>query len=386
MSSAPPDDPSNSVAEARLTAVYHVGGSEVDARAKADLICLDQTVEADADVLTADLRARIVGRIEEFRSVSSGRYEVRISYSGDLIGRDCTGLLNVLFGTSSLRSSVRLTSFDLAARLLSRWRGPRFGLQGMRQAIGVHDRALVCAVVKPLGRSPRDLADLAFQFALGGVDLIKDDQALLDQPFCPFNERVVRCAEAVAKGAAQVGRPCLYLPHVSGPVDEMRRRAHWAKQAGAGGLLVAPGLTGFDAFRALAEDDTVALPIASHPSFLGSYAVQPNDGIAPAVLYGQLSRLAGADISIYPRYGAGYSMTKEDYSAVAAACRAPWQHIRPTLPTAAGRIGVEQVAELEPLYGPDLLFILGSRIQQDARGLLAATQHFMKEVERYTRT
>jgi S-methyl-5-thioribulose 1-phosphate isomerase len=384
MSSAPPDDPSNSVAEARLTAVYHVGGSEVDARAKADLICLDQTVEADADVLTADLRARIVGRIEEFRCVSSGRYEVRISYSGDLLGHDCTGLLNVLFGTSSLRPGVRLTSFELAAPLLSRWRGPRFGLQGLRQASGVHDRALVCAVLKPLGRLPRELAELAFQFAVGGVDLIKDDQGLMDQPFCPFDERVARCAEAVAKGAAQVGRTCLYLPHVSGPLDQMRQRAHWVKQACAGGLLVAPGLTSFDALRALAEDDTVALPIASHPSFLGSYAVRPDTGIAPAALYGQLPRLAGADISIYPSYGAGYAMTKEDCSAVAAACRSPWRHIRPTVPTAAGRIGIEQVAELEPLYGRDVVFILGSRIQQDPRSVLAATQQFMKEVERCT--
>jgi ribulose-bisphosphate carboxylase large chain len=164
----------------------------------------------------------------------------------------------------------------------------------------VHNRALVCAVLKPLGLSPRELSDLAFKFAVGGADLIKDDQGLMDHPFCPLEERVARCAEAVAKGVAQRGRPCLYLPHVSGPVDEMSRRARWAKEAGAGGLLIAPGLTGFDALRAVADDDTVALPIASHPSFLGSYAVHPDNGIAPAALYGQLPRLAGADLSIYP--------------------------------------------------------------------------------------
>lgn len=380
----PGEKPNDSLAEARVAAVYQVGGSEAEARVKADVICLDQTVEASEEVLTPTLRARIVGRIEEFRPLSSGRYEVRITYSGDLIDRDCTGLLNVLFGTSSLRPGVRLTSFELAAPLLSQWRGPRFGLQGLREASGVHDRALVCAVLKPLGRSPRELADLAFHFALGGVDLIKDDQGLMDQPFCPFDERVARCAEAVAEGAAQVGRPCLYLPHVSGPLDQMRRRARWAKQVGAGGLLVAPGLTGFDALRALAEDDTVAVPIASHPSLLGGYAVHPNSGIASAVLYGQLPRLAGADITIYPSYGAGYTMTKEDCLAVAVACRSPWHHIRPLVPTAAGRIGIERVAELEALYGRDVLFIVGSRIQQDPRGLLAATQQFMNEVERCT--
>ncbi len=384
MMSGTPAASSDASTDNRVAAVYHVTGSEAEARAKADLICVDQTVEASEEVLTLDLRERIVGRLEQFRPVSAGRYEARITYCGDLISDDCTGLLNVLFGTSSLRPGVRLMAWDLPASLVSCWRGPRFGIQGLREATGVSKRALVCAVLKPLGRTPHELAELAHQFTLGGVDLIKDDQGLMDQPFCPFDERVARCAEAVAKGTTQTGRPCLYLAHVSGPWDAMRRRSHQAKQAGAGGLLIAPGLTGFDALRAMARDDSVALPIASHPSFIGSYAVHPDSGIAPAALYAQLARLAGADISIYPNYGTGYAMTKEDCSAIAAACRSRWHHIRPMLPSAAGRIGFEQVAELGSFYGRDVVVILGSRIQQDPRGLLAATQRFVKEVEGWT--
>jgi ribulose-bisphosphate carboxylase large chain len=58
--------------------------------------------------------------------------------------------------------------------------------------------------------------------------------------------------------------------------------------------------------------------------------------------------------------------------------------MRPTAPTAAGRIGVEDVKGLARFYGRDVVFILGSRIQQDAAGVEAATQQFMKEVERCT--
>jgi ribulose-bisphosphate carboxylase large chain len=373
-----------SLTDSRIVAVYHVTGSEMDARAKTHLICVDQTVEASDEILTPDLRERIVGRIEGFRLVSPNRYEADIIYPGDLVGYDCAGLLNVLFGTSSLRPGVRLISFELPAPLLSRWRGPRFGVQGLREATGVSGRALVCAVLKPLGRSPRDLAELAYQFALGGVDLIKDDQGLMDQHFCPFDERVARCAEAVAKGATERGRSCLYIAHVSGGADQMLRRAHLAKQAGASGVLIAPGLTGFDALKTLAEDDSLALPILSHPSFIGTYAADQDSGIAPPALYGQLPRLAGADISIYPSYGVGFAMTKEDCSGIAAECRSPRNHLRAMLPTAAGRIGFEQVAEIGPFYGRDVVFILGSRIQQDSRGLIPATQRFVKEVERCT--
>ncbi len=380
--SGPAAGRSGALPEARIVAVYQVSGSEKEARAKAALICIDQTVEASEEVLTGDLRERIVGRLEEFRPASAGCHEVAISYAGDLIGHDCAGLLNVLFGTSSLRAGVRLRSFDVVGNLLSQWQGPRFGLHGLREATGVQNRALVCGVLKPLGRSPRELADLASQFALGGVDLVKDDQGLMDQAFCSFDERIGRCADAIIRGAGERGRPCLYFPHVSGSLDVMRRRAQRAKQAGAGGLLIAAGLTGFDALRTLAEDDTISLPIMNHPALLGSYAVNPDSGIAPAALYGQLVRLAGADISIYPGYGTGFAMAKEDCMAIAAACRSPWHHLRPVCPTAAGRIGFEQVAELEPLYGRDVVFILGSRIQQDPRGLIAATQRFVKEIER----
>ena len=378
------DVSSGSGSEPRIAAFYQVTGEEDEARAKADRICLDQTVEADEELLSPQLRAHIVGRMEQFRPVSSSRYQATISYPGHLVERHCTDLLNLLFGTSSLRSGVRLLSFELPDELLSRWNGPQFGLHGLRDASGVRDRPLVCAVLKPLGRSPRDLAELALQFALGGVDLIKDDQGLMDQPFCPFDERVARCAEAVGKGAAERGRPCLYFPHISSPPEEMPRRALRAKQVGAGGLLVAPGLTGFDALQASAHDQALGLPIASHPSFLGTYAVDPDSGIAPAVLYGQLPRLAGADISIYPTYGTGYSMTRGDCSAVAACSRAPWRHLKPTMPTAAGRIAHDHVAELGSLYGRDVLFILGSRVQQDPAGVVAATRRFVSEIERTT--
>jgi ribulose-bisphosphate carboxylase large chain len=368
----------------RITAVYLVTGPEAEARRKAECICIDQTVEAAEEVLTPEIRSRIVGRLEQLRPVAAACHEATVSYAADLAGRDCAGLLNLLFGTSSLRSGIRLLSWELPPETTARWRGPRFGLDGLRDGTCVRDRALVCAVLKPLGRSPRDLADLALRFVLGGVDLIKDDQGLMDQPFCPFEERVARCAEAVAQGAAQRGRPCLYLAHVSGPADDMRRRAGRAKEAGAGGLLVAPGLNGFDALRVLAEDDKLALPIASHPSLLGTYTVREDSGLAPAVLYGQLPRVAGADLSIYPGSGTGYAMTKQDCVAIATTCRASWQHFRSTAPTAAGRVGPEQVQSAAELYGRDVVFILGSRIQQHSQDLISATAQFMKEVERCT--
>ena len=361
-----------------ITAIYEVDGPERQARAQAERICLDQTIEGEADLLPPSLRATIVGRLEKIQPLSSGRYEATIRYAGDLIGRECSDLLNLLFGTSSLRSDVRLRSFTLTKGLLSSWRGPRYGIDGIRQAVGVSNRPLVCAVLKPLGRTPNELGALATQFVQGGVDLIKDDQGLLDQPFCPFQERVAYCAEAIATGSAQRGRPCLYFAHISGAVDSMRERAAQAKALGVTGLLIAPGLTGFDALRALALDESLALPIASHPSLLGTFVSQRGDGLAPQVVYGLLPRLAGADMSISPSFDTGYVMSKDDCVSVAVGCRRSWDHIRPTMPSVGGRMGPDRIAELTQSLGRDVVFVLGSRIQQDQRGVVAAIQEFQR--------
>jgi ribulose-bisphosphate carboxylase large chain len=287
---------------------------------------------------------------------------------------------------SSLRGDVRLLSFTLTDGLLSVWRGPRHGLAGLREAVGVTDRPLVCAVLKPVGRSPADLAELAAQFVHGGVDLVKEDQGLLDQPFCPFNERVGRCAEAVNRASMQRGRPCTYFAHISGALDTMRQRAVEAKQRGATGLLVAPGLTGFDALRTLAIDQSLQLPIASHPSLLGTCAAAGTGGLAPAVVYALLPRLAGADLSVYPAFHAGYSMSKGDCVEVAAACRQRWNHLLPVMPAVGGRMAIDRLAELRRALGQDIVFVLGSRIQQDPRGVAAAIEDFQRELARQCKT
>jgi ribulose-bisphosphate carboxylase large chain len=251
----------------------------------------------------------------------------------------------------------------------------------VRRAVGVSDRPLICAVLKPLGRSAVELAELGAQFVRGGADLIKDDQALLDQPFCPFIERVTRCADAIADASRQRGRPCLYFPHVTGALDTMRQRAAEAKRVGATGLLVAPGLTSFDALRALADDASLALPIASHPTFLGA-ASREEAGLAPAVVYALLPRLAGADLTIYPRFDAGYSMSRDACVSVAATCRQPWYHLMPTMPAVGGRMGVDRIPNLIEALGQDMVFVLGSRIQQHERGVVAAIEEFQRALMR----
>jgi len=98
------------------------------------------------------------------------------------------------------------------------------------------------------------------------------------------------------------------------------------------------------------------------------------------VVYGLLPRLAGADLSIYPTFDAGYLMSKDDCVSVAISCRQPWGHLLPTMPSVGGRIGQDRIPETMTVLGRDIVLVLGSRIQQDPRGVVAAVAEFERVV------
>lgn len=364
-----------------LTAAYEIDGPASTAQIMAERICFDQTIEAETGLLPHILQSAIVGQVQNLYQSAEGRYEATIRFRGELLNGDCADLLNVLFGTSSLRGNVRLLSFSMTDGLLSSWQGPRFGLERIRQLLAMGNRPLLCGVLKPLGRSARELAELAAQLVEGEMALIKDDQSLLDQSWSPFEERVSRCAEAIGDRSRRRGRPCLYFAHVSGAYETMRKRAARAKALGATGLLISPGLTGFDAMRSLSSDESLNLPILSHPAFLGASVGSERGGVAPGVLYGLLPRLAGADLTIYPAFGAGYSISQQDCLSIAQRCRKSWGALHPTMPAVGGRIGPERLSELRSVLGSDVAFIVGSRIQKDPEGIPAALRAFHRAMQ-----
>ena len=68
-----------------------------------------------------------------------------------------------------------------------------------------------------MGLSCTELADLAYRFALGGMDMIKDDHGLTDQCCSRFEERVKRCAEAVQRASRETGLPSIYIANITAP-------------------------------------------------------------------------------------------------------------------------------------------------------------------------
>ena len=354
----------------RFVVRYAILGDATEARQRAEDICLEQTVEFPADLLPAgDIPDQLVGRIEQFEPLDDGRCEVAISYALEVAGAELPQLLNVVFGNASIMPGIRVMRLDLPERLLAGFRGPRFGQQGLRELVGVPRRPLLMTALKPLGLSVVALAELAYRYARAGVDLVKDDHGLANQRIAPFEARVEACAAAVARANAETGGRCLYVPHVIGPADQMHARALMARGAGAGAVMVCPGLVGFDTMRRLADDNAMALPIVSHPAWNGSFVTSPDQGIAHYALYGQLQRLAGADASIFPNVGGRFAFSADECRAIAAGCGDAFGRLAPAFPTPGGGMQLDSVPRMRELYGDEVIYLLGGGLHRGSGSL-----------------
>lgn len=361
----------------RFRVTYQLAGPAEDVESRAQEICVEQTVEFPPHLIHSDaIKTYIIGRIEEIRAINPELHEVVISYAVETSGFELTQLLNVLFGNTSLQPGVRITDLELPSRLLQAFKGPRFGQQGLRAILGVERRPLLCTAIKPMGLSPKELAELTYTLALGGIDIIKDDHGLADQPFCPFRERVPRCAEAVAKANQASGLRCVYAPNVSASGEQALLNARFAREVGAGALLIAPGLISFGMMQQIAEDDTIALPILGHPALLGSFTASTTEGMNHAVVFGSLMRLGGADASIFPNYGGRFSFSRQVCESIAAACNQPLGHIKPIFPTPAGGMTLARVPEMRAVYGDEVILLIGGGLHSASPDLLANCRRF----------
>ena len=330
-----------------------------DAAGKAELIAFEQTVELPRALLEPALAQRMAGRVEAVHPIGPRRALVELSFSLEAVGDDLPQCLNLLFGNISLKPGIRIVGLDWPAGLLAGLGGPGHGITGLRTLTGVHGRALLCTALKPMGLSAAQLAQRCEAFARGGIDIIKDDHGLADQPSAPFAERLARCQEAVTRANAASGGRSLYFPNVTAPAAQLPGRLAAARAAGCRGVLISPWLVGLDTLRLIR--DQYGLAMLAHPALTGSLFGR-SAGMAPELVLGDLFRLAGADAVIYPNAGGRFDFSAATCARINQHLRRPLGSLRASLPAPAGGMDVASAGHWLRRYGPDTLLLIGGSL------------------------
>ena len=218
-----------------------------------------------------------------------------------------------LFGLESI-GKVRVEDVYFPKCMLREFKGPKFGIEGIRKALDRPGKPLVGTIVKPkIGLPPKAFADYVYEAGKGGLTNSRDDETLVDQTFCPIEDRTVAVAEALDRLESE-GHKMMHAINVSTSGHKILELADKVQSWGARELMVDVITCGFAAVQALAEDPSIKVPIHVHRTMHGAMTRDPLHGVSMLPIT-KLVRMCGGDALHIGTLGVGkMSGTKGDHS------------------------------------------------------------------------
>jgi 2,3-diketo-5-methylthiopentyl-1-phosphate enolase len=245
----------------------------------------------------------IVDAVQTLGPTVGDRVEAHISIGYPIrnLPPSIPALLTTVFGKLSMDGRIKLVGLELPPTWAQQFPGPKFGLEGLRHRTKVTERPWLMSIFKScIGLTRHELVEQFREQALGGADFIKDDEIFFSEDIVTPEERVKAFKEVSDSIRQESGHSVAYAVNLTGPTLALRDRARRLADLGAGALLFNVFAYGVDVLQALAADDGISIPIMTHPAISGALYAAPHHGIAADIVLGQLLRLAGADIAIYP--------------------------------------------------------------------------------------
>lgn len=284
-----------------------------------------------------------------------------------------------VFGLGALKN-VRLSDVLFPAKVVRNFKGPRYGISGIRELLGVEDRPLIGTIIKPkLGLRPKDHAKVAYEAWVGGCDLVKDDENLANQSFNPFKERVARTLEMRRKAERESGVKKGYLANVTSETSQMIKRAQFVEDNGGRYVMIDILTAGFAALQTLRDQD---LNIVIHGHRAGHAALTKNvrHGISMRTL-AKVSRIIGVD-QLHVGSGVGkMSETKKDVLDSIVALKMAMHGLKPVLPVASGGLHPKLVPALLETFGKDFVIQAGGGVHGHRHGTIAGAKAMRQAVD-----
>ncbi|KPL61335.1 2,3-diketo-5-methylthiopentyl-1-phosphate enolase [Rossellomorea vietnamensis] len=370
-----------------VIATYQLKGKSGSFGKKAEGIALGLTVGSwtDLPLLEQEQLRKYKGRVvsvEDWEDDDGSRAEVKIGYPGHNYSNDIPAILTTVFGKLSLDGEVKLLDLDFSEDLKKSYPGPRYGIEGIRELTGVYERPLLMSIFK--GVIGRDLTFLENQLraqALGGVNVVKDDEILFDNSLTPFYERV-RLGKKVLDGVfEETGKRTLYAVNLTGKTSQLRDKARKASEFGADALLFNVFSYGLDVLQELREDPEISLPIMAHPAFAGAAAASPQYGVSYSLWLGKLLRMAGADFSLFPSPYGSVALEKSNVLSISRELTKDDAHLKKTLPVPSAGIHPALVPLLVKDFGTDCVINAGGGIHGHPDGAIGGGRAFVQAID-----
>ena len=284
-----------------------------------------------------------------------------------------------VFGLKALKN-LRLNDIELPAELLKSFKGPKFGIKGVRELLKVSKRPLVGTIIKPkLGLKTTDHARVAYEAWAGGCDVVKDDENLSSQRFNPFEERVVKTLESRDRAEEETGERKVYMLNVTAETETMLKRAEYVLAYGGEYVMVDILTCGFSALQTL-RDQGFKLVIHAHRAGHAAFTKNQKHGISMRVI-AKVARIIGVDQLHVGTVVGKMSESRKEVLDNIEACKMHMGGLKPVLPVASGGLHPRLVPALMKTFGKDFVIQAGGGIHGHTDGTFAGATAMRQAVD-----
>ena len=341
---------------------------------------------------------KLAAKVFSLKLVKEGCANIKIAYPNELfepgnLANIMSSIAGNVFGMKDVEN-LRLNDIIFPQNIVKSFKGPKYGIEGIRKILGVKDRPLIGTIVKPkLGLKTIDHAAVAYKAWLGGCDIVKDDENLSSQKFNKFEARLRETMKAKQLAEKKTGEKKIYMINVTAETKEMLRRTKLVQDYGNEYVMVDIVTCGWSALQTL-RNENFNLVLHAHRAGHAAFDKNTRHGISMKVI-SRLARMIGMDqLHIGTAVGKMFE-TKEDVLENRKALTESFYSLKKVMPVASGGLQPLMIPKLYEIFGKDVILQFGGGIHGHPLGTLAgakaarqALEAAMKQVnlESYART
>ena len=324
---------------------------------------------------------------------------IKIAYTKELFEANnlpqiLSAIAGNIFGMKVLKN-LRLLDISFPKDIVDIYKGPKFGIEGIRKLTKVRDRPLLGTIVKPkVGLSEIEHSKICGEAWSGGLDIVKDDENLTSMTFNKFEKRILETLKIRDNIESQIGERKFYMPNITAPISIMKKRADFVIENGGEYVMVDIITIGFSALQEIREylnDKDVV--IHAHRAMHAAFTRNKKHGITMLAL-AKLMRLIGMDQlhtgTIVGKMEGGKREVLEINKVITEGkvtgnnktmLDQDWSNLKGVLPVASGGLSPLHVPELIEILGKDMVYQFGGGCHGHPMGTEAGAKAIRQAVD-----
>ncbi len=301
-----------------------------------------------------------------------------------------------IFGMKAI-NNLRLEDIHFPKKYVKSFKGPQFGIKGVRKFMKIKDRPLTATVPKPkVGMTTKEFSDIAYQLWMGGLDFVKTDENMTSQGFVNFYKTTKKVLEMRKKAEKETGERKEFLANVTAETEEMIKRAKFVKDHGGKYVMVdflTVGFAGFQTLRNFCQKHKLAIHV--HRAFHASFDRNKKHGMTMLVL-AKLVRLIGGD-TLHIGTAIGKLVGTEDevlqieqeitqdiekpLKSDSNVLNQKWYNLKPTMPVSSGGLHPGIVPQIVKMLGKDIMVQAGGGVLGNPMGAESGAKALRQSID-----